>query len=103
MDGREGSGRLSEHADCCVYIEIGDEFAGPKTKGYIGSIATIAMLGLKLAVQNEKIEEKEKQDLEKRMLDTSDQIPDIAERAWALVPRECREFEKMPALDCAWI
>ena len=62
---------ITEHADCCVYIEIGDEFAGPKTKGYIGSIATIAMLGLKLAVQNEKIEEKEKQDLEKRFWDLS--------------------------------
>ena len=49
-----------------------------RQKGYIGSIATIAMLGLKLAVQNEKIEEKEKQDLEKRMLDTSGSDPRIS-------------------------
>ena len=49
--------------------------------------------------ENEKIEEKEKQDLEKRMLDTSDQIRDAgAWLAWEM--RECREFEKMPALDC---
>ena len=85
---------ITERADCCVYIEIGDEFAGPKTKGYIGSIATIAMLGLKLAVQNEKIEEKEKQDLEKRMLDTSDQIPDIAERAWAWYRENAENLKK---------
>ncbi len=85
---------ITEHADCCVYIEIGDEFAGPKTKGYIGSIATIAMLGLKLAVQNEKIAEKEKQDLEKRMLDTSDQIPDIAERAWAWYRENAENLKK---------
>lgn len=94
---------ITEHADCCVYIEIGDEFAGPKTKGYIGSIATIAMLGLKLAVQNEKIEEKEKQDLEKRMLDTSDQIPDIAERAWAWYRENAENLKKCRLLDCAWI
>lgn len=73
---------IVDHADCTVYIEIGDEFAGPKTKGYIGSIATIAMLGIKLAVQQGKLGEAEKKDLEARMLATSDQIPDIAAKAW---------------------
>lgn len=74
---------IVEHGDCCVYIEIGEELAGPKTKGYIGSIATIVLLGLKLAVQNGRITEAEKNELTARMVATSDQIPDIAKKAWA--------------------
>jgi len=73
---------LTEHADCTVYIEIGEEHAGPKTKGFIGSIATIALFGLKLAVQKRRITEAVKDDYVARMLATSDHIPDIAEKAW---------------------
>ncbi len=85
---------IVEHGDKTVYIAIGDEFAGPKTKGYIGSIATIALFGLKLAVQNGKITEAEKQDLESRMAATTDQIPDIAEKAWAWYRENAEELKK---------
>ena len=73
---------IIEHGDTCIYIEIGDEFAGPKTKGFIGSIATIALFGMKLAVQQGKITEDEKEKITAEMIKTSDNIPDIAEKAW---------------------
>ena len=85
---------IVDHGETSVYIEIGDEFAGPKTKGYIGSIATIALLGLKLAVQQGKLTEGEKAELEKRMLDTADQIPDIAEKAWQWYKDNAEELKK---------
>ncbi len=85
---------IVDHADCTVYIEIGDEFAGPKTKGYIGSIATIAMLGVKLAVQQGRLSEAEKKGLEDRMLATSDRIPDIAARAWDWYKANAEDMKK---------
>ncbi len=85
---------LVEHAEKAVYIEIGDEYAGPKTKGYIGSIATIALLGIKLAVQQGKLSEAGKNELEKRMLDTTDQIPDIAAKAWEWYKTNAEELKK---------
>lgn len=85
---------IVDHADRTVYIEIGDEFAGPKTKGYIGSVATIAMLGIKLAVQQGKLGEAEKKALENRMLATSDQIPDIAAKAWDWYKANAEELKR---------
>lgn len=94
---------IIEHGDRTVYISIGDEFAGPKTKGYIGSIATLALFGLKLAVQNGRITEAEKGELENRMTSTTDQIPDIAEKAWAWYrdnAGELKECRRMIVLGC---
>lgn len=73
---------IVEHGDVSMFIEIGDEFAGPKTKGFIGSIATVALFGMKLAVQQGKITEEEKEKITDEMIKTSDNIPDIAEKAW---------------------
>lgn len=73
---------ISEHADITVYIEIGDEFAGPKTKGFIGSIATLDLLGLNIGVQQGLVSISKKQELIARMLKTSNNIPDIAQKAW---------------------
>lgn len=85
---------IVEHGEKTVYIEIGDEFAGPKTKGYIGSIATIALLGMKLALQQGKLTQAGKAELEKRMLDTTDQIPDIAAKAWEWYKANAEELKK---------
>lgn len=85
---------ITEHGDICVALDIGDEFAGPKTKGYIGSIATIVLLGLKLAVQNGRITEAEKDEIAARMVATSDQIPEIAEKAWAWYRENAQELKK---------
>ena len=73
---------INSHADITVYIEIGKEYAGPKTKGFIGSIATIQLLAMNLAVRQGKLSVEEKNELVDCMLATSDKIPDIAEKAW---------------------
>jgi len=74
---------ITDHADANVYIEIGDEFAGPKTKGFIGSIATIQILAMMYAKQLGLIDEAEIEQLTAEMLETTDQIPEIADQAWA--------------------
>ena len=94
---------IIEHGDRSVLIEIGQELAGPKTKGYIGSIATIVMLGLKLAVQNGKLTEAEKDQLAERMTATTDNIPQIAEQAWEWYKRNAEDLKKcrrMIVLGC---
>ena len=73
---------ISDHADITVYIEIGDEFAGPKTKGFIGSIATLDLLGLNIGVKQGLVSISRKQELIERMLKTTNNIPDIAAKAW---------------------
>lgn len=73
---------IIEHADTNIYISIGDEFCIAKTKGYIGSIATLVLFGLNLASRQGKISEEEKVNLTNRMLKTTNQIPDIAQKAW---------------------
>lgn len=73
---------ISEHADITVYIEIGDEFAGPKTKGFIGSIATLDLLGLNIGLKQGLLSISKKQELIARMVKTTNNIPDIAQKAW---------------------
>lgn len=85
---------LPEHGDSTVYIEIGEEHAGPKTKGFIGSIATLALFGLKLAIQNGTITEEKKKEYEKQMLAVSDNIPDIASKAWNWYRDNAEELKK---------
>ena len=72
---------IMEHADKNVYIDIGHEYAGPKTKGFFCSIATIVIFGLKLGVSKGLITEQRKQEIIERMLKTTDNIPDIAMKA----------------------
>lgn len=85
---------LPSHGDTTVYIEIGEEHAGPKTKGFIGSIATLALLGLKLGVRRGTITEEKKQEYERRMLAVSDNIPDIAAKAWDWYKANAEELKK---------
>lgn len=85
---------IAEHGDRIVLIEIGEEHAGPKTKGYIGSIATIVLLGLKLAVQTGKITEAAKDEIVERMTATSDNIPKIAENAWEWYRNNAEDLKK---------
>lgn len=85
---------LNDHADVTTYIEIGDEFAGPKTKGFIGSIATLDVLGLMLAVRRGAITEEEKGELERKMLVTTDNIPAIADAAWAWYRENAEDLKR---------
>jgi len=72
---------LEQHGDMTLYIEIGQEKAGPKTKGFIASIATLQMLALNLAVRQGKLTGQQKHDYVSRLLATTDNIPAIAETA----------------------
>lgn len=72
---------ISKHADKTVYIEIGEELATPKTKGFIGSIATIVLFGLNYGVKANLTTEKIKDQLVERLVKTTDNIPTIAEKA----------------------
>ena len=72
---------LKDHADVTIPLAIGPEYAGPKTKGFIGTIATLDLLALNLAVRRKTITENEKQSFIARMLATTDHIPDIADKA----------------------
>ena len=85
---------IIEHGEASIYIEIGPEYAGPKTKGFIGSIATIELFALKLALAQGKIKEEEKKELENRMLATTDQIPDIAQKSWDWYKANSEELKK---------
>ncbi len=85
---------IAEAADCQVYLAIGEELAGPKTKGYEGSIATLAILGLKLAVKTGKITENYKNEVIDQMVRTADQIPDIAEKAWEWYKNNSKDLKK---------
>lgn len=85
---------INEHADQTVYIEIGPEYAGPKTKGFIGSIATIVMFGLKLGVKKGWINEAKQDELISRMLKTTNNIPEIAEKAWEFYKANKEELMK---------
>ena len=53
---------VEHHGDVKLYVEIGEEKAGPKTKGYIGSIVTFMIFALKVALKQGKITQKEFED-----------------------------------------
>ncbi len=72
---------ILEHADKQLFIEMPVEHAGPKTKGYICSIVTLDLLGLRLALRLNKITKDAFDDYVARMVKTSDNIPLIAEKA----------------------
>lgn len=80
------------HGDTNLFIDMPIEYAGPKTKGYICSIATLVILGLKYALQLGKINQDEYTDYITRMLSTSDQIPEIAESALNWYKKNKNEF-----------
>ncbi len=83
---------VCSHADCSILLDVGEELAGPKTKGYEGSVATLALLALKLALKEEKIGLSQKKELEDRLTATADQIPDIAEKAWEWYKENKEDF-----------
>lgn len=85
---------ILEHADEHLYIEMPTEYAGPKTKGYICSIVTLVLLGLKLALVQKKITQDIFDDYIIRMLKSSDNIPDIAHASLKWYQSNKEEFLK---------
>ena len=72
---------ILDHADQQLFIDMPLEYAGPKTKGYIFSIVTLVILGLKIALKQNKITQDIYDDYIQRMLKSSDNIPEIANKA----------------------
>lgn len=70
---------ILEHAESSLDIAIGPEYAGPKTKGYIGTVATLVLFALEVALQERKISNLEYENYVSEMLETTDNIPKIAE------------------------
>lgn len=70
---------IFEHADEKQMIEIGEELAGPKTKGYIGAIVTLMVFGLRVALKTKKISKSTFDDYLIRMVENTNAIPEIAE------------------------
>lgn len=85
---------ILEHADKQLFIDMPKEYAGPKTKGYICSIATLALLGLKVALCQKKITQDIFDDYIARMLKSSDNIPLIAQKAMEWYNANKEEFIK---------
>ncbi len=73
---------VTDHADHTILLAVGEELAGPKTKGYEGSVATLVLLGLKLAEKAGKLTGEQKEQIISAMVETADNIPDIAQKAW---------------------
>lgn len=72
---------IYENADTGLEIAIGLETAGPKTKGFIGSIVTLMLFAMRQGLQTGKIDKETFTSYTKRMLENTDQIPAIAEAA----------------------
>lgn len=72
---------IYEHAECTLDISIGPEYAGPKTKGYVGTIATLVLFGLEVAKRQNNITQAEYDSYVSNMLATTDNIPNLAETA----------------------
>lgn len=72
---------ILKHANQQLFIDMPMEYAGPKTKGYICSIVTLVILGLKVALKQNKITQETYDDYIERMLKSSDNIPSIAEKS----------------------
>lgn len=68
---------LLQHADATLYVEIGTENVGPKTKGYIGCIVTLYQFAMHYALAREKITYDEIKTWTKEILSATDAIPDI--------------------------
>ena len=83
---------ILEHADAQLFIEMPFEYAGPKTKGYICSIVTLVIFGLKVALAKKQITQEDYDDAIERMLKTTDNIPTIAEKAKAWYESNREEF-----------
>jgi glucosamine 6-phosphate synthetase-like amidotransferase/phosphosugar isomerase protein len=72
---------ITKHGDVTLYYEIGEENAGPKTKGYFGAIVTNMLFALEAAERMGGITKNEKEDYIKRIQVSSDNIPLIANKA----------------------
>jgi glucosamine 6-phosphate synthetase-like amidotransferase/phosphosugar isomerase protein len=77
-----------------MYCEIGEESAGPKTKGYFCAIVTNILFALSVAVKNGNITPEEERKYIERILKTSNNIPYIAENTDKWYKKHAAELKK---------
>ena len=70
---------ITRHADSKLYCEIGEELAGPKTKGYFCAAVTHILFALAIALRKGFITKNEEQSSLDRLYKSADNIPVIAE------------------------
>ncbi|MDD2840272.1 MAG: SIS domain-containing protein [Rickettsiales bacterium] len=68
---------ITKHGDKVIYCEIGEENAGPKTKGYLCAIVTDIVFALEVALKQGKISQQEENHYFERIIKTSSNIPNI--------------------------
>jgi glucoselysine-6-phosphate deglycase len=75
---------LLQHADAKLYVEIGVENVGPKTKGYQGCIVTLYKFAMDYALTKGKISQEDVKELNEDILNATDATPDImrAFKSW---------------------
>lgn len=75
---------LLQHADAKLYVEIGTENVGPKTKGYIGCITTLYQFAMEYALVKGKMTKDEVNAMTQDILNATDAIPGImnAFKSW---------------------
>lgn len=85
---------VQEEGDCYLHLNVGEELSGPKTKGFIGSIAELALFASVLACRKGRMTPEEVSALENRLIASSENIPDIAEKSRAWAESNIEELEK---------
>jgi glucosamine 6-phosphate synthetase-like amidotransferase/phosphosugar isomerase protein len=85
---------IINHGDVPLYCEVGDENAGPKTKGYFGAIVTYALFALEAAERLGRIAKGEKENYITRIQTTADNIPKIAKQADEWYARNSTELKQ---------
>lgn len=82
----ESNTPVGDAADVWMELAAGEELSGPKTKGFIVTIAEISLFFAKAAYRRGTLSDAGLADVENRLQNTADRIPDIAEksREWVL-------------------
>lgn len=73
--------RIFEHADVSVNLAVGEELCGAKTKGYSGTICTLMMIGLELALAKGVVIPQKYEEYLGRMYKVIDNLPNIMSHA----------------------
>lgn len=83
---------LCKHADAFLPLNCGEEKAGPKTKGFIGSIANLAVFACQLALKRGVSEDKVNA-MFNRLISSSENISDIAVKSKDFVLKHMAELK----------
>lgn len=69
---------IIQYGDVHLFVEIGEEKAGPKTKGYIGSIVTFMIFALMISYKKGTLSDNQLQTYLNRIQNVANEIPNIA-------------------------